>query len=80
METMNINLITEDETYNMDVKVNVLERAMELAEVDSVEDVIKTAIAELITNRKREGFMKLKGAVEFYDDYDYKAMRGKAGT
>ena len=38
-------------------------------------DLIETALREYVQNRKIKDLRKLKGKIQFSDDYDYKKMR-----
>jgi len=50
----------------------LLQKAMELAEVDSEQDVVEIALNELIERRSRKNLLDLKGSIEFSDGYGTK--------
>jgi len=68
----------ETRSVTIELKENVLQRAMELSEIESEEEMIKTALMELIERRKRDKLLKLEGAIQFYEDYDYVSPKRKA--
>jgi len=40
-------------------------------------ELIEIALMEYVNHRKQKSLKDLKGKIRFWDDYDYKSMRGK---
>lgn len=55
----------------------LLDEAFRLTKLKTKKELIKTALEELIKNRKKMDLRKIKGKINFSDDYDYKSMRGE---
>ncbi len=53
----------------------LLQEAFTLTKLKTKKELIKTALEELIENRKRMDLRKIRGKIQFRDDYDYKEMR-----
>jgi hypothetical protein len=61
------------------IRAQLLERAKKLSGQDEATKVVELALEEMIKRRaKLEALLDIAGTVEFYDGYDYKALR--AGT
>lgn len=63
---MRTNVVIDDYLIN---------EAFKLTNLKTKKDLIKTALQELIENRKKMDLRKIKGKINFRDDYDYKEMR-----
>ncbi len=63
---MRTNVVIDDYLIN---------EAFRLTKLKTKKELIKTALQELIENRKRMDLRKIKGKIKFRDDYDYKEMR-----
>ncbi|MCP5104344.1 MAG: type II toxin-antitoxin system VapB family antitoxin, partial [bacterium] len=63
---MRTNVLIDDHLINEAFRVTKLKTKKEL---------IKTALQELIENRKKMDLRKIRGKIDFRDDYDYKEMR-----
>lgn len=60
---------------NVAIDDALMAEAFRLTNLKTKKDLIKTALEELIANRKRKDLRKIKGKIEFREDYDYKEMR-----
>jgi Arc/MetJ family transcription regulator len=40
---------------------------------------VTAALEEYVRSRRRRGILRLRGQVEYFDDYDYKALRRRRG-
>lgn len=65
---MRTNVVIEDHLIN---------EAFRLTKLKTKKELIKTALEELIQNRKKMDLRKIRGKINFNDDYDYKSMRGE---
>jgi Arc/MetJ family transcription regulator len=63
---MRTNVIIDDRLIN---------EGLELTKLRTKTELIKTALEELIENRKKKDLRKIKGKIKFRDDYNYKEMR-----
>ena len=63
---MRTNVIIDDRLIN---------EGLELTRLKTKTELIKTALEELIENRKKKDLRKIKGKIKFRDDYNYKEMR-----
>ena len=63
---MRTNVVIDDYLIN---------EAFKLTKLKTKKDLISTALQELIENRKKMDLRKIKGKINFRDDYDYKEMR-----
>ena len=53
----------------------VLEQVMELAKVKTKREAVDLALREYVDNRNRKRLSELTGKIDFYSDYDHKALR-----
>jgi Arc/MetJ family transcription regulator len=60
---------------NVVIDDHLLNEAFKLTKLKTKKELIKTALQELIENRKKMDLRKIKGKINFRDDYDYKEMR-----
>ena len=63
---MRTNVVIDDRLIN---------EGLELTKLKTKTELIKTALEELIENRKKKDLRKIKGKIKFRDDYNYKEMR-----
>jgi Arc/MetJ family transcription regulator len=54
----------------------ILAKAQKLAQVKTKRETIDVALREYVTNHSRKDLRELAGRIEFWEDYDYKALRG----
>lgn len=60
---------------NVVIDDQLLQEAFSLTKLKTKKELIKTALEELIENRKKKDLRKIKGKIQFRDDYNYKEMR-----
>ena len=53
----------------------IIQEAMDLSNIKTKKDVIDHALRELVRTYKQKDLRDLRGQIQFYDDYDYKALR-----
>jgi Arc/MetJ family transcription regulator len=53
----------------------ILAKAQRLSEARTKRETIDTALREYVANHSRKDFRDLAGKIEFWEDYDYKALR-----
>ena len=63
---MRTNIVLDD---------HVLEQVMSLAQVKTKREAVDLALREYVDNRNRKRLSELTGKIDFYDDYDHKALR-----
>jgi Arc/MetJ family transcription regulator len=54
---------------------DLVNEALRLTRLKTKKDLFKTALLELIENRKKMDLRKIRGKINFRDDYNYKEMR-----
>lgn len=59
----------------IDIDDSLMRKAMDLAQIDDPEELIKLALTELVERRHQAGLFGLVGKVRFRDDFDHKADR-----
>lgn len=62
---------------NIEINDKLMKEAMKASrlETKTKKAVVEEALQMLVRSRVRERLRDLRGKVEFWDDYDYKAMR-----
>ncbi len=60
---------------NVELNDGLVQEALRLSGLKTKKDVISLALQEYVTAKKRKNLLDLKGAIEFRDNYDYKALR-----
>jgi hypothetical protein len=60
---------------NVIIGDRLINEGLELTKLRTKTELIKTALEELIENRKKKDLRKIKGKIKFRDDYNYKEMR-----
>jgi Arc/MetJ family transcription regulator len=53
----------------------IVAKAQKLAKARTKRETIDTALREYVANHSRKDFRDLAGKIEFWEDYDYKALR-----
>jgi Arc/MetJ family transcription regulator len=61
---------------NIDIKEELIQEAMELAEISTKKEIVELALTEFVQQRKRKNLADLRGKIFLADDYDYKKARG----
>jgi Arc/MetJ family transcription regulator len=60
---------------NVIIDDRLIDEGLKLTNLRTKTELIKTALQELIENRKKMDLRKIKGKIKFRDDYNYKEMR-----
>jgi Arc/MetJ family transcription regulator len=60
-------------TLNLDE--SLLSEALHLTNLDGKDDLIKLALQELVTSRRKKNLLNLAGQIQFTPDFDHKDLR-----
>ena len=60
---------------NLQIDQDLLEQAKSLAGLPTKRETVNEALKEFIQSRLRQQLLQLKGEIEYFEDYDYKALR-----
>ena len=60
---------------NLKIDDQLLDEARKLGGFPTKRATVNTALAEFIQHRKQLKLLQLEGSVDFFDDYDHKALR-----
>jgi Arc/MetJ family transcription regulator len=60
---------------NIEIDEAMMRKAMELSGLKTKREVVEHALREFVERRMRKDLRDLRGAIQFADGYDYKAMR-----
>lgn len=60
---------------NVELDDTLVEEAFRLTNVRTKKELLHLALQELIRSQKKKNLLDLAGKIEFYDDYDPKALR-----
>jgi len=60
---------------NVFIDDSIIQEAMQLSNIKTKKGVIDHALREFVRMHKQKDLRDLRGKIEFYDDYDYKALR-----
>jgi Arc/MetJ family transcription regulator len=60
---------------NIEIDDELMSAALRASGLPTKKAVVEEALRELVRRRAVEGIRSLRGNVDFWDDYDYKAMR-----
>lgn len=63
-------------SINISIDDDLIKDALELSKISSKNELLEVALREFIQNQKRLKLLELKGKIEFFEDYNYKSMRG----
>jgi Arc/MetJ family transcription regulator len=63
---------------NLAIDDELLNEALRLGGRQTKRETVNEALAEYVPRRKRRGFVKLFGTVEFRPDWDYKKSRRRS--
>lgn len=63
---------------NLAIDDDLLEEALKLGGHRSKRETVNEALAEYVQRRKRRGFAKLFGTVDFRPEWDYKQARRRS--
>jgi len=53
---------------NIEIEDKLLEEAFSLTKIKTKKELIKTALEELIENRKRKDIREIRGKINFHED------------
>lgn len=62
---------------NIVIDDTLMQKAMKISGLKTKREVVEKAISEFVANRTRKDLKELRGKIQFADDYDYRAMRGR---
>jgi len=60
---------------NIDIDEDLMRQALEFGRLPTKKATVEAALRVFIAMNAQEDIRQLLGKVEFWDDYDYKAMR-----
>jgi len=60
---------------NLQIDQSLLEQAKSLAGLPTKRETVNEALKEFIQSRLRRQLLELRGQIEYFEDYDYKALR-----
>ncbi|WP_254563644.1 type II toxin-antitoxin system VapB family antitoxin [Oscillatoria sp. HE19RPO] len=60
---------------SIELNEELVKEALRLTNIQTEQELINFALAELIRNRKKRNLLELSGQIQFSTDYDYKALR-----
>jgi Arc/MetJ family transcription regulator len=60
---------------NLALDDGLIEEAVKVGGHRSKREAVTAALEDYVKQKKRQGIFELVGAVDYYDDYDYKAAR-----
>jgi Arc/MetJ family transcription regulator len=60
---------------NIDIDDELMEQAKEFLGTRTKKETVDEALRLVLRRRAIEGLLAMRGKVEFWEDYDYKAMR-----
>jgi Arc/MetJ family transcription regulator len=60
---------------NITIDAELLRVAMVVSDISTNEVVVEQALQEFITRHRKKDLRDLRGKIQFYDGYDYKALR-----
>lgn len=60
---------------NLQIDQSLLEQAKLLAGLPTKRETVNEALKEFIQSRLRRQLLQLRGQIEYFEDYDYKALR-----
>jgi Arc/MetJ family transcription regulator len=60
---------------NLDIDEKLLNEAQRLGHHSTKKQAVNTALDEYVKQQKRSQLLALEGQIEYFEDYDYKALR-----
>lgn len=60
---------------SIELNEELVKEALRLTNLQTEQELIDFALAELIRHRKKRNLLDLSGQIQFSEDYDYKALR-----
>jgi Arc/MetJ family transcription regulator len=55
----------------------LIEQAKRIGKHKTKKEAVTAALEEYVKNRKQQAILDLEGTIEYYPDYDHKALRKK---
>ena len=62
---------------NLNIDTELLDEAKQIGEFKSKRETVNSALAEFVQHHKQQAILKFEGTIDFFEDYDHKAMRLK---
>lgn len=62
---------------NIELNAELVAEAMEIGGHKTKKAAVNDALMEYVQRRKRLELLELRGQIEYYPDYDYKALRSR---
>jgi Arc/MetJ family transcription regulator len=62
---------------NLEINQELLEQAKALSGLGSKRETVNQALHEFVQSRLKQQLLDLRGKIEYFEDYDYKAVRKK---
>lgn len=62
---------------NLKIDTALLEEAKRVGRFRTKKEAVNEALAEFVRHRQQLGILEWEGKVDFHEDYDHKALRGK---
>lgn len=59
----------------IELNEELVEEALRLTNIQTKQELINFALAELIRNHKKRNLLELSGQIQFSTNYDYKSLR-----
>ncbi len=60
---------------SIELNEELVKEALRLTNIQTEQELINFALAELIRTRKKRNLLELSGQIQFSTDYDYTALR-----
>jgi len=60
---------------NLNIDIELLTEAKEIGQFKSKRETVNSALAEFVRHHKQLAILALEGRIDFFDDYDHKALR-----
>jgi Arc/MetJ family transcription regulator len=60
---------------NLALDDRLIEQAKKIGKHKTKKEAVTAALEEYVRNRKQQAILELEGTIEYYPDYDHKALR-----
>ncbi len=60
---------------NLNIDIELLTEAKEIGLFSTKRETVNSALAEFVQHHKQLAILEFEGKIDFFDDYDYKALR-----
>ena len=61
---------------NIEIDDKLMEEAFKFTNVRTKKELVHLALQEFVKAKKKKDLLDLSGKIQFYEGYDYKALRG----